>query len=293
MSLSLLEKYRNYSMGNLLYDKANKLYREEEYKSMKGMITDKRIEQLEKDREFLLKKNIEFENNFARLEKVIYNVCSLRNNNTNNNGNTNNHSNSNNNKHKKLLPRSTSSISIIKQPHNNNQRRNSATTKMIKSHSLINITKHNNNNKQIPKRSQTKFTSLKEKEKITNTTLKQKINQLQNKIKVLEEELYYSTLAVKGYTYLNKELHSWQRKTEVIGKDMYDKLDELKHTLFNDKKIFSDEVLKTKKLCDASITAIQEKFQDTLNRQEFLIEMYTEQNQQIKKRLQKIRNIFY
>lgn len=273
-------------MGNLLYDKANKLYREEEYKSMKGMITDKRIEQLEKDREFLLKKNIEFENNFARLEKVIHNVCSLHNNN-----NGNNYSNSSNSKHKKVLPRSTSAISIIKQPHNNNnnQRRNSVTTKMTKSHSLINIT----NNKQLPKQRQTKFTSLKEKEKITNTTLKQKINQLQTKIKSLEEELYYSTLAVKGYTYLNKELHSWQRKTEVIGKDMYEKLDELKHTLFNDKKIFSDEVLKTKKLCDASITAIQEKFQDTLNRQEFLIEMYTEQNQQIKKRLQKIRNIFY
>lgn len=288
MSLSLLEKYRNYSMGNLLYDKANKLYREEEYKSMKGMITDKRIEQLEKDREFLLKKNIEFENNFARLEKVIHNVCSLHNNNINNDNNYSNSSSSN--KHKKILPRSTSSISIVKQPHNNNnnnQRRNSATTKMTKSHSVINITKHNN------KRRQTKFTSLKEKEKITNINLKQKINQLQTKIKTLEEELYYSTLAVKGYTYLNKELHSWQSKTEMIGKDMYEKLDELKHTLFNDKKIFSDEVLKTKKLCDASITAIQEKFQDTLNRQEFLIEMYTEQNQQIKKRLQKIRNIFY
>ena len=279
-------------MGNLLYDKANKVYREEEFKSMKGMITDKRIEQLEKDREFLLKKNIEFENNFARLEKVINNVCSLYNNNNNNNNRETLYT---------KLPRSSSSISIIKHPHpqttNNKHRRNSASlytnesnTKMTKSQSLINITKHN---KTIPKQRQTKFTSLKEKEKINNNNLKQKIIQLQNQIKTLEEELYYSTIAFKGYSYLNKELNSWKRKTEIIGKDMYEKLDELKHTLFNDKKIFSEEVLKTKKLCDASITAIQEKFQDTLNRQEFLIEMYTEQNLQIKKRLQKIRNIFY
>jgi cell division protein FtsB len=52
---------------------------------------------------------------------------------------------------------------------------------MTKSHSVINITKHNN------KRRQTKFTSLKEKEKITNINLKQKINQLQTKIKTLED----------------------------------------------------------------------------------------------------------
>ena len=290
--MSLLEKYRNYSMGNLLYDKGHKLYHEEEVKSMQGRIRDKRIEQLEKDREFLLRKNVEFENNFARLEKVINNVYTLYNNNNNIHVNQRNANNT-------KLPRSSSSITIVKQPQpqiTSKHRRNSIslftneTAKMTKSQSLINITKRNAT---IPKQRQVRFTSLKEKEKMNNNTLKQQISQLQHKIKALEEELYYSALALKGHSYLHLELNSWKRKTEMIGKDMYDKLDELKHTLFNDKKLFSEEVVKTKKLCDASITAIQEKFQDTLDKQEFLIEMYTEQNLKIKKRLQKIRNIFY
>lgn len=320
-AVSLLEQYRNYFPDQITSGK--EIDNQEEIKITpytdryrpSNITSDQRIEQLEKDREYLLKKNIEFEQNLARIEQEINKFNSIyKPPKKYNNNFTKNELKQSNSIYNRILntsqQKATPSIQQLNITKNNNnlnlknkikqpfhtEHRNIASslsnisTVISKSVSLNKIPK-------TVKRSSNKrkgtYICLKEKEVINNRELKQKISQAQNRISQLQEELHYSTLAKKGNNFLRMELTSWKNKTESLGKDMYDELNKLKQTLFDDKKNFCDNVLNMKKECNVYLSTIKEKFQTTIEKQELLIEMYTEQNDKVKKRLHKIRSIFY
>lgn len=227
--------------------------------------TERRLAQLEKDKEFLLKKNIELENNINRLETIINSSLNIK------------------------------PITNVKQ--------NKVVTKTKPIHTKRSISSNRKNRSKSNNRSTSrnkikinpneKYQSVKQKQEKENKELKRTVAEMEKMISDLNDEIKLNNLEEKGESYLRYELEIWKQRTDNIGKELISNLNELKKTLFNDKNDYINQIEETKRICNCSLNDIKERSINAINKQNYLIEKYTQENAQIKKKIDKIKSIVH
>lgn len=227
--------------------------------------TERRLAQLEKDKEFLLKKNIELENNINRLETIINTTMNIK---------------PINNKVNKVSVLSNKNSVITKRSVSTNRKKRTASNKSTSKNKI----KINPNEK---------YQSVKQKQEKENKELKRTVAEMEKMISDLNDEIKLNNLEEKGESYLRYELEIWKQRTDTIGKEFISNLNELKKTLFNDKNEYMNQIEETKHICNCSFNDIKEKSINAINKQNYLIEKYTKENAEIKKKLNKIKSIVH
>lgn len=288
--------YNTYSTDN------NYTIHQNRYNTEENDDMGNRLLQLEKDREFLIQKNNELENNIKRLENIITKSLKIKSNdkgtpkkNMENKGNFNNKGvlisqteRIKRQNHNSTLAKSKNKINVSKSIeilHPNKvkkQKLRSSSTKDVRDQPNGNITNPNQ-----------KFQSVRQKHERENKELKQQIKEMQRRVADLKDEIKLNNLQEKGDSYLRYELDIWKERTETIGRDYVQNLNAIKKQLFSDKNEYISEINYTKQLCTIQLNAIKEKYQNTINKQNYLIDLYSKQNSEIKKRLDKVRSIFH
>ena len=148
----------------------------------------------------------------------------------------------------------------------------------------INLT--GNKNKKVT------FKTLKEKDEYDNTYLKELIAKKQREINQLKDDLRIVYLQEKGEGYLQYELELWKQKTETIGRDFIDNLNQIKERLYYDKIDYQNQIKQLRNLCDYNFKKINENCGNTINKQEFIINDLLDKNNDLRKRVERMKNIF-
>ena len=136
------------------------------------------------------------------------------------------------------------------------------------------------------------FKTLKEKDEYDNIYLKELISKKQKEIKQLKDDLRIVYLQEKGEGYLQYELELWKQKTETIGRDFIDNLNQIKERLYYDKIDYQNQIKQLRNLCDYNFKKINENCENTINKQEFIIKDLSEKNEDLRKRVERMKNIF-
>ena len=148
----------------------------------------------------------------------------------------------------------------------------------------INLT--GNKNKKVT------FKTLKEKDEYDNTYLKELIAKKQREINQLKDDLRIVYLQEKGEGYLQYELELWKQKTETIGRDFIDNLNQIKERLYYDKIDYQNQIKQLKNLCEDNFILMHENCENIVNKQEFIIKDLLEKNNDLRKRVERMKNIF-
>ena len=136
------------------------------------------------------------------------------------------------------------------------------------------------------------FKTLKEKDEYDNTYLKELIAKKQREIKQLKDDLRIVYLQEKGEGYLQYELELWKQKTETIGRDFIDNLNQIKEKLYYDKLDYQNQIKQLKQLCEFNFKNTYEKCEDIISKQEFLIKNLSDKNEDLRKRVDRMKSIF-
>ena len=162
--------------------------------------------------------------------------------------------------------------------------------------SRISTKMDNNRSKSInykgDKNKKVTFKTLKEKDEYDNTYLKELIAKKQREINQLKDDLRIVYLQEKGEGYLQYELELWKQKTETIGRDFIDNLNQIKERLYYDKIDYQNQIKQLRNLCDYNFKKINENCENTINKQEFIIKDLSEKNEDLRKRVERMKNIF-
>ena len=148
----------------------------------------------------------------------------------------------------------------------------------------INLT--GNKNKKVT------FKTLKEKDEYDNTYLKELIAKKQREINQLKDDLRIVYLQEKGEGYLQYELELWKQKTETIGRDFIDNLNQIKERLYYDKIDYQNQIKQLKNLCEDNFILMHENCENIVNKQEFIIKDLLEKNNDLRKRVERMKSIF-
>ena len=136
------------------------------------------------------------------------------------------------------------------------------------------------------------FKTLKEKDEYDNIYLKDLISKKQREIKQLKDDLRIVYLQEKGEGYLQYELELWKQKTETIGRDFIDNLNQIKEKLYYDKLDYQNQIKQLKQLCEFNFKNTYEKCEDIISKQEFLIKNLSDKNEDLRKRVDRMKSIF-
>ena len=136
------------------------------------------------------------------------------------------------------------------------------------------------------------FKTLKEKDEYDNIYLKEFISKKQREIKQLKDDLRIVYLQEKGEGYLQYELELWKQKTETIGRDFIDNLNQIKEKLYYDKLDYQNQIKQLKQLCEFNFKNTYEKCEDIISKQEFLIKNLSDKNEDLRKRVDRMKSIF-
>ena len=136
------------------------------------------------------------------------------------------------------------------------------------------------------------FKTLKEKDEYDNIYLKELISKKQKEIKQLKDDLRIVYLQEKGEGYLQYELELWKQKTETIGRDFIDNLNQIKERLYYDKIDYQNQIKQLKNLCEDNFILMHENCENIVNKQEFIIKDLSEKNEDLRKRVERMKNIF-
>jgi hypothetical protein len=136
------------------------------------------------------------------------------------------------------------------------------------------------------------FKTLKEKDEYDNIYLKELISKKQREIKQLKDDLRIVYLQEKGEGYLQYELELWKQKTETIGRDFIDNLNQIKEKLYYDKLDYQNQIKQLKQLCEFNFKNTYEKCEDIISKQEFLIKNLSDKNEDLRKRVDRMKSIF-
>ena len=126
------------------------------------------------------------------------------------------------------------------------------------------------------------FKTLKEKDEYDNIYLKEFISKKQREIKQLKDDLRIVYLQEKGEGYLQYELELWKQKTETIGRDFIDNLNQIKEKLYYDKLDYQNQIKQLKQLCEFNFKNTYEKCEDIISKQEFLIKNLFDKNEDLR-----------
>ena len=133
---------------------------------------------------------------------------------------------------------------------------------------------------------------MKEKDEFDNNNLKEIIKEKEKEILNLEDDLRILNLQTKGDGYLKYELENWKKKIDLIGINCINNLNQIKQELYLNKCNFNDNVKFLKNSCEFQIKRLTEKCEDIISKQNYKIEQLKKQNEIVKKRLNKVKNIF-
>jgi hypothetical protein len=133
---------------------------------------------------------------------------------------------------------------------------------------------------------------MKEKDEFDNNNLKEIIKEKEKEILNLEDDLRILNLQTKGDGYLKYELENWKKKIDLIGINCINNLNQIKQELYLNKCNFNDNVKFLKNSCEFQIKRLTEKCEDIISKQNYKIEQLKKQNEMLKKRLNKVKNIF-
>ena len=122
--------------------------------------------------------------------------------------------------------------------------------------------------------------------------MKELIAKKQREINQLKDDLRIVYLQEKGEGYLQYELELWKQKTETIGRDFIDNLNQIKERLYYDKIDYQNQIKQLRNLCDYNFKKINENCENTINKQEFIIKDLSEKNEDLRKRVERMKNIF-
>lgn len=122
--------------------------------------------------------------------------------------------------------------------------------------------------------------------------LNEMIEEKKNEIDSLEYELKLQLLAQKGEGYLDYELNLWQNKTNTLSTSFYQQFNNLKSEAYLDKNEFQNLIRNMKKICEKNQSYEENICQEVINKQTFFINSLDNKNKDIKKRLEKMKNVF-
>ena len=134
--------------------------------------------------------------------------------------------------------------------------------------------------------------NFKEKNEYNLKILNEMIEEKKNEIDSLEYELKLQLLAQKGEGYLDYELDLWQKKTNTLSTSFYQQFNNLKSEAYLDKNEFQNLIRNMKKICEKNQSYEENICQEVINKQTFFINSLDNKNKDIKRRLEKMKNVF-
>lgn len=300
-------------MSQVLYKYFNNNYQNNEKQDKKYETQTSRLKHLMKENSDLIERNKNLEERLKILEKYVSSNQVQTNNANIYNINLSNNNNqiTNKNKRKKstqYIKRNTPSITTSK---SNNL---SKSSKKIKSKILPNKTKKNNisinsnefkrntiNRSQNIIRSKNIGTDIsdsrndfyfRQKNDYNLKILNEMIEEKKNEINSLEYELKLQQMAQNGEGYLDYELNLWQKKTNTLSTGFYQQFNNLKSEAYLDKNEFQNLIRNMKKICEKNQSYEENICQDIISKQIWLINSLDNKNKDIKRRLEKMKNVF-
>ena len=132
---------------------------------------------------------------------------------------------------------------------------------------------------------------MKERKDYNIKILNELIEEKKNEIDSLEYELKLQELAQRGEGYLDYELNLWQKKTNALSTVFYQQFNSLKSEAYLDKNEFQNLIRNMKKICEKNQSYEENICQDIINKQNWFINDLNNKNKDIKKRLEKMKNI--
>ena len=111
-------------------------------------------------------------------------------------------------------------------------------------------------------------------------------------IENLEYELKLQEISQKGEGYLDYELNLWQKKTNTLSTYFYQQFNNIKSEAYLDKNEFQNLIHNMKKICEKNQSYEENICEEIINKQMWFINNLDNKNKDIKKRLEKMKNIF-
>ena len=285
--------------------------------------SEKRLRHLEKENSDLLERNKNLEEKLKQLENYITsnpiqtNNANIYNINLNSNGNKNKLAISKNiiknkrNKTPSLLSNTRKSTELNKSKNSNistNKNRSNLNTnnrkKNINNNSQILSTKKsirtsgsNIKSRILPSnilknKNGIEFKTERERDEYNLKILNDMINEKSREIESLEYELKLQNIAQKGEGYLDYELNLWQKKTNTLSTVFYQQFNNIKSEAYLDKNEFQNLIHNMKIICEKNQTYEENICEEILNKQNYFINCLDSKNKDIKRRLDKMKNIF-
>ena len=189
------------------------------------------------------------------------------------------------------LSRSTKKIRAKLTTNNRNNNTLSITTNDNKTNNVnhsYTFTKSKNVNTNITNKNGLNF---KERNNYNIKILNEMIEEKRNEIDSLEYELRLQEIAQRGEGYLDYELDLWQKKTNTLSTVFYQQFNSLKSEAYLDKNEFQNLIRNMKKICEKNQSYEENICQDIINKQNWLINSLDNKNKDIKRRLEKMKNI--
>ena len=189
------------------------------------------------------------------------------------------------------LSRSTKKIRPKLTTNNRNNNTLSITTNDNKTNNVnhsYTFTKSKNVNTNITNKNGLNF---KERNNYNIKILNVMIEEKRNEIDSLEYELRLQEIAQRGEGYLDYELDLWQKKTNTLSTVFYQQFNSLKSEAYLDKNEFQNLIRNMKKICEKNQSYEENICQDIINKQNWLINSLDNKNKDIKRRLEKMKNI--
>ena len=304
-----LQQYRFINQNNNNYNTENE--------------SEKRLRHLEKENSDLLERNKNLEEKLKQLENYITSNSIQTNNANIYNINLNSNVNKNKlalskciiknkrNKTPSLLSNTRKSTELNKSKNSNistNKNRNKLkannSKKNINNNSQILSTKKsistsgsNIKSKILPSnilknKNGIEFKTERERDEYNLKLLNDMINEKNREIESLEYELKLQNISQKGEGYLDYELNLWQKKTNTLSSVFYQQFNNIKSEAYLDKNEFQNLIHNMKIICEKNQTYEENICEEILNKQNYFINCLDSKNKDIKRRLDKMKNIF-
>lgn len=239
---------------------------------------------LERDREYLIRKNRDLEDSISRLEKIIDTQFNL----TQPKNIFASYPNAN---YSSLMSTVSSDPAKTSTSTSKNQKiknsKGSRSKSGLKQRGLI-----SNKTNMVKSKTKEIWSNESAKEEKQSMNLKVKVSELQKRIENLKDELKLNILETKGESYLLYEVDKWQKRTNIIGKDYIENLDLIKKKLFTDKIDYQTELKQLQNICAFQLAKVKENCEGLVNKQCYTIENHIRNNNDLRKRLDKLKNVF-
>lgn len=124
-----------------------------------------------------------------------------------------------------------------------------------------------------------------------NENLKNKINQLEKTVKFLNDQIGLDNIEKKGKDHLRVELEIWRNRSDSLAQNYLETLTQLKKQLINDKANYVSQIKSMQNHFTTQVNSVKNKYQSTLEKYEINIKKLRRENDELKKKLSKVKEI--